>query len=329
MNKMQKEGHHPTEEHEKKISNRKCVPSNWPGQCSTCRNACMPTTSPGVCADVHLLLQPGCLLPGVPAGALPPFPHAGSCASPAKETFLWRAPWPQHPTAGEEGSAASAPAKWRANRRRLAGHEPSPRTCVPEPRRGGPAPPSDLSAARSQPRLMVLPIITFIFYDVSGGPFGIEDSVRADGALPLLLLLLFLLVAEGFLVAAVAGQATRARAAARARLREGSGGSVEAAQARRLQVHIHLPRRAGDDDATTAGLDRSRRSLSFSGTVSHPYFPYRINRKSITPEKFGSVRGSRGSGPPARSHARRWYNRRTRRLMVDARSWSLVRGAWR
>jgi len=98
---------------------------------------------------------------------------------------------------------------------------------------------------------MVLPIITFIFYDVSGGPFGIEDSVRAGGALPLLLLLLllFLLVAEGFLVAVVAGQATRARAAARARLREGSGGSVEAAQARRLQVHIHLPRRAGDDHA--------------------------------------------------------------------------------
>ena len=114
----------------KKISNRKCVPSNWPGQCSTYRNACMPTTSPGVCADVHLLLQPGCLLPGVPAGALPPFPHAGSCASPAKETFLWRAPWPQHPTAGEEGSAASAPAKWRANRRRLAGHEPSPSFCA-------------------------------------------------------------------------------------------------------------------------------------------------------------------------------------------------------
>jgi len=98
----------------KKISNRKCVPSNWPGQCSTCRNACMPTTSPGVCADVHLLLQPGCLLPGVPAGALPPFPHAGSCASPAKETFLWRAPWPQHPTAGEVEGEPAPPCRPRA-----------------------------------------------------------------------------------------------------------------------------------------------------------------------------------------------------------------------
>ena len=249
--------------------------------------------------------------------------HGHNTQPPAKKGALRR----RRRSGGRTGAALPATSPHRASVRGRSWRWPA-RTCVPEPRRGGPAPPSDLSA-RSQPRLMVLPIITFIFYDVSGGPFGIEDSVRAGGALPLLLLLLFLLVAEGFLVAAVAGQATRARAAARARLREGSGGSVEAAQARRLQVHIHLPRRAGDDDATTVGLDRSRRSLSFSGTVSHPYFPYRINRKSITPEKFRSVRGSRGSGPPARSHARRWYNRRTRRLMVDARSWSLVRGAWR
>ncbi|PAN21555.1 hypothetical protein PAHAL_3G476100 [Panicum hallii] len=42
---------------------------------------------------------------------------------------------------------------------------------------GSPADPP----ARSRPRLTVLPLIALIFYDVSGGPFGIEDSVRAGG----------------------------------------------------------------------------------------------------------------------------------------------------
>jgi amino acid transporter len=43
------------------------------------------------------------------------------------------------------------------------------------------------SPPRRRP-LTVLPLIALIFYDVSGGPFGIEDSVRAGGGalLPLL-----------------------------------------------------------------------------------------------------------------------------------------------
>lgn len=40
----------------------------------------------------------------------------------------------------------------------------------------------------ARPQLTVLPLIALIFYDVSGGPFGIEDSVRAGGGalLPIL-----------------------------------------------------------------------------------------------------------------------------------------------
>ncbi|KAK1558793.1 hypothetical protein Q3G72_006699 [Acer saccharum] len=47
-------------------------------------------------------------------------------------------------------------------------------------------------AAISSPKLTVLPLIALIFYDVSGGPFGVEDSVRAGGG-PLLSLLGFLI----------------------------------------------------------------------------------------------------------------------------------------
>ncbi|KAL5100877.1 hypothetical protein RYX36_005204 [Vicia faba] len=43
----------------------------------------------------------------------------------------------------------------------------------------------------SNPKLTLLPLIALIFYEVSGGPFGIEDSIRA-GAGPLLSLLGFL-----------------------------------------------------------------------------------------------------------------------------------------
>ncbi|VAI28017.1 unnamed protein product [Triticum turgidum subsp. durum] len=45
----------------------------------------------------------------------------------------------------------------------------------------------DVPAPRRRP-LTVLPLVALIFYDVSGGPFGIEDSVRAGGGalLPLL-----------------------------------------------------------------------------------------------------------------------------------------------
>lgn len=43
----------------------------------------------------------------------------------------------------------------------------------------------------TNPKLTVLPLIALIFYEVSGGPFGVEDSVRAGGG-PLLALLGFL-----------------------------------------------------------------------------------------------------------------------------------------
>lgn len=44
---------------------------------------------------------------------------------------------------------------------------------------------------KSNPKVTLLPLIALIFYDVSGGPFGVEDSVRAGGG-PLLSLLGFL-----------------------------------------------------------------------------------------------------------------------------------------
>ncbi|XP_057494592.1 probable polyamine transporter At3g19553 [Actinidia eriantha] len=48
------------------------------------------------------------------------------------------------------------------------------------------------TATKSNPKLKLLPLIALIFYDVSGGPFGVEDSVRAGGG-PLLSLLGFLI----------------------------------------------------------------------------------------------------------------------------------------
>lgn len=42
------------------------------------------------------------------------------------------------------------------------------------------------------PKLTLLPLIALIFYEVSGGPFGVEDSVKAGGG-PLLSLLGFLI----------------------------------------------------------------------------------------------------------------------------------------
>lgn len=52
---------------------------------------------------------------------------------------------------------------------------------------GGDGPDGDPPPPRRRP-LTVLPLVALIFYDVSGGPFGIEDSVRAGGGalLPLL-----------------------------------------------------------------------------------------------------------------------------------------------
>ncbi|KAB1208490.1 hypothetical protein CJ030_MR7G022652 [Morella rubra] len=47
-------------------------------------------------------------------------------------------------------------------------------------------------AAKPNPKLTVLPLIALIFYEVSGGPFGVEDSVSAGGG-PLLALLGFLI----------------------------------------------------------------------------------------------------------------------------------------
>ncbi|KAJ0980275.1 hypothetical protein J5N97_008530 [Dioscorea zingiberensis] len=56
----------------------------------------------------------------------------------------------------------------------------------------GRKPPSS-PAKRTGAKLTTLPLIALIFYDVSGGPFGLEDSVRAGAGplLPLLGLLVF------------------------------------------------------------------------------------------------------------------------------------------
>ncbi|KAA8545785.1 hypothetical protein F0562_020764 [Nyssa sinensis] len=48
------------------------------------------------------------------------------------------------------------------------------------------------TATKSSPKLTLLPLVALIFYEVSGGPFGVEDSVRAGGG-PLLSLLGFLI----------------------------------------------------------------------------------------------------------------------------------------
>ncbi|KAF3970211.1 hypothetical protein ACB098_07G088500 [Castanea mollissima] len=48
------------------------------------------------------------------------------------------------------------------------------------------------NAVKNNPKLTVLPLIALIFYEVSGGPFGVEDSVKAGGG-PLLSLLGFLI----------------------------------------------------------------------------------------------------------------------------------------
>ncbi|KAF9600447.1 hypothetical protein IFM89_009362 [Coptis chinensis] len=45
---------------------------------------------------------------------------------------------------------------------------------------------------KENPKLTLLPLIALIFYEVSGGPFGVEDSVKAGGG-PLLSLLGFLI----------------------------------------------------------------------------------------------------------------------------------------
>ncbi|KAH9612379.1 hypothetical protein KSS87_003258 [Heliosperma pusillum] len=51
---------------------------------------------------------------------------------------------------------------------------------------------SNSSASKANPKLTVLPLIALIFYEVSGGPFGVEDSIRAGGG-PLLAILGFLI----------------------------------------------------------------------------------------------------------------------------------------
>ncbi|KAI4318771.1 hypothetical protein MLD38_032440 [Melastoma candidum] len=50
----------------------------------------------------------------------------------------------------------------------------------------------ETSRTSPNPKLTLLPLIALIFYEVSGGPFGVEDSVRAGGG-PLLSLLGFLI----------------------------------------------------------------------------------------------------------------------------------------
>ncbi|PIN15270.1 Amino acid transporter [Handroanthus impetiginosus] len=50
----------------------------------------------------------------------------------------------------------------------------------------------NIAGTRGNPKLSILPLIALIFYEVSGGPFGVEDSVKAGGG-PLLSLLGFLI----------------------------------------------------------------------------------------------------------------------------------------
>lgn len=52
------------------------------------------------------------------------------------------------------------------------------------------SPTSPLSRSENIPKVSIIPLVFLIFYEVSGGPFGIEDSVKAAG--PLLALLGFL-----------------------------------------------------------------------------------------------------------------------------------------
>ncbi|XP_051138480.1 probable polyamine transporter At3g19553 isoform X1 [Andrographis paniculata] len=59
---------------------------------------------------------------------------------------------------------------------------------------GARSPPVNSSGHQPKPtaKLTILPLIALIFYEVSGGPFGVEDSVKAGGG-PLLPLLGFLI----------------------------------------------------------------------------------------------------------------------------------------
>ncbi|KAK8942697.1 putative polyamine transporter [Platanthera zijinensis] len=54
------------------------------------------------------------------------------------------------------------------------------------------SPTTEAAASSCRPKLTVVPLIALIFFDVSGGPFGVEDSVCAGGG-HLLSLLGFLL----------------------------------------------------------------------------------------------------------------------------------------
>lgn len=54
------------------------------------------------------------------------------------------------------------------------------------------SPPPPPAATTRRPKLTTLPLIALLFFDVSGGPFGVEDSVGAAG--PLLAILGFLLL---------------------------------------------------------------------------------------------------------------------------------------
>lgn len=55
-----------------------------------------------------------------------------------------------------------------------------------------PSPQQERSTATPSKKLSMLPLVALIFYEVSGGPFGLEDSVRAGG--PLLALLGFSII---------------------------------------------------------------------------------------------------------------------------------------
>lgn len=63
---------------------------------------------------------------------------------------------------------------------------------VNPPKQGMTSNAENIAVIKKTPKLTLLPLIALIFYDVSGGPFGVEDSVKAGGG-PLLSLLGFLI----------------------------------------------------------------------------------------------------------------------------------------
>lgn len=74
-------------------------------------------------------------------------------------------------------------AKFRSIKKMMGGDTSSNRATMNHPAS------SQASIQNEAPKLSMLPLVALIFYEVSGGPFGVEDSVKAGG--PLLALMGF------------------------------------------------------------------------------------------------------------------------------------------